>query len=181
MYSSKNSCCLRLGVFPILLDGCQLGGGGSGLVPFQFSPGMWNERTGTWLKYKNVRAPKQTLYWGHNYGVPSPPKFNVAFYILLFAFYPYISCLTSEFTLSSFNFPRATFKFLPCTFTFSYATFKFKFKFSGFYFQVFAFKVEHLPIKFLLSTFDFKYFTFKFALYIQLLKLYFHPLVIHLW
>ena len=22
------------------------------------------------------------------YGVPSPPKFNVAFYILLFAFYP---------------------------------------------------------------------------------------------
>ena len=79
----------------------------------------------------------------------------------------YICYLTSEFTLSSFNFPRATFKFLPCTFTFSYAIFKF----SGLHFQVFAFNVEHLPIKFLLSTFDFTYFTCKFALYIQLFKL----------
>ena len=81
--------------------------------------------------------------------------------------------MTSEFTISSFNFPRATFKFLPCTFTFSYAIFKFTFKFSGLHFQVFAFNVEHLPIKFLLSTFDFTYFTCKFALYIQLFKLYF--------
>ena len=63
--------------------------------------------------------------------------------MLHFTFYrfrilSYICCFTSEFTLSSFNFPRATFKFLLCTFTFSCAIFKFTFKFSGLYFQVFA-------------------------------------------
>ena len=78
----------------------------------------------------------------------------------------YICCVTSEFTHSSFNFPRATFKFFPCRSTLLYAIFKFTFKFSGLY--VLAFNIEHLAIKFLLSTLDFTYFTYKFALYIQL-------------
>ena len=108
-----------------------------------------------------------------------PTKIQCCILHSTFRILSYICYLTSEFTLSSFNFPRATFKFLPCTFTFSYAIFKFMFKFTGLHFQVFAFSVEHLPIKFLLSTFHFTYFTCKFALYIQLFKLYFssagHP------
>ena len=108
-----------------------------------------------------------------------PAKIQCCILHSTFRILSYICYLTSEFTLLSFNFPRATFKFLLCTFTFSYAIFKFEFKFSGLHFQVFAFNVEHLPIKFLLSTFDFTYFTCKFALYIQLFKLYFssagHP------
>ena len=108
-----------------------------------------------------------------------PVKIQCCILHSTFRILSYICYLTSEFTLSSFNFPRATFKFLLCTFTFSYAIFKFTFKFSGLHFKVFAFNVEHLPIKFLLSTFDFTYFTCKFALYIQLFKLYFssagHP------
>ena len=108
-----------------------------------------------------------------------PAKIQCCILHSTFRILSFICYLTSEFTLSSFNFPRATFKFLPCTFIFSYAIFKFAFKFSGLHFQVFAFNVEHLPIKFLLSTFDFTYFTCKFALYIQLFKLYFssadHP------
>ena len=99
-----------------------------------------------------------------------PAKIQCCILHSTFRILSYICFLTSEFTLSSFNFPRATFKFLPCTFTFSYAIFKFTFKFSGLHFQAFAFNVEHLPIKFLLSTFDFTYFTRKFALYIQLFK-----------
>ena len=58
-----------------------------------------------------------------------------------FRFLSNICCLTSEFTLRSSNFPRATFEFLPCTFTLSYAIFKFTLKFSGLYFQVFAFNI----------------------------------------
>ena len=108
-----------------------------------------------------------------------PAKIQCCILHSTFRILSYICFLTSEFTLSSFNFPRVTFKFLPCTFTFSYAIFKFTFKFSGLHFQVFAFNVEHLPITFLPSTFDFTYFTRKFALYIQLFKLYFssagHP------
>ena len=108
-----------------------------------------------------------------------PAKIQCCILHSTFRILSYVCFLTSEFTVSSFNFPRATFKFLPCTFNFSYAIFKFTFKFSGLHFQVFAFNVEHLPIKFLLSTFDFTYFTCKFALYIQLFKLYFssadHP------
>lgn len=90
----------------------------------------------------------------------------------------YICRLTSEFTLSSFNFPRATFyfslfilhllyltalrssnfpcatfKFLPCTFTLSYAIFKF----SGLYFQVFPFNIEH---------FGYQVFAFNIWLYV---------------
>ena len=103
------------------------------------------------------------------YGVPSPPKFNVAFYILLFAFYPILilffgirvfvillsSCNIQVFALYIHLFVRDIFKFT--------------FKFSGLYFQVFAFNIDHLAI------------TCNFALYLQLFKLYFHRLVIHLW
>ena len=119
------------------------------------------------------------IYIGETVWRSIPAKIQCCILHSTFRILSYVCFLTSEFTVSSFNFPRATFKFLPCTFNFSYAIFKFTFKFSGLHFQVFAFNVEHLPIKFLLSTFDFTYFTCKFALYIQLFKLYFssasHP------
>ena len=66
-----------------------------------------------------------------------PAKIQCCILHSTFRILSYICFLTSEFTLSSFNFPRATFKYLPCTFTFSYAIFKFTFKFSGLHFQVF--------------------------------------------
>ena len=48
-----------------------------------------------------------------------PAKIQCCILHSTFRILSYICCLTSEFTLSSFNFPRATFKFWPCTFTFS--------------------------------------------------------------
>ena len=47
-----------------------------------------------------------------------PAKIQCCILHSTFRFLSYIYRLTSEFTLSSFNFPPATFKFLHCTFTF---------------------------------------------------------------
>ena len=48
-----------------------------------------------------------------------PVKIQCCILHSTFGILSYICCLTSEFTLLWFNFPRATFKFWPCTFTFS--------------------------------------------------------------
>ena len=113
------------------------------------------------------------------YGVPSPPKFNVAFYILLFEFYP-----TFVIWHRSLHFRHSTFLVQHSSFCFVHSPFRTQYSSSRSSSAGCTFKFSHSMLSICQSSFCFQHLTLRISLAslhctFNFSNCTFHPLIIH--
>ena len=122
--------------------------------------------------------PRDCGMWAHVWR-PSPPKFNVAFYILLFAFYP-----TSVIWHPSLHFRHSTFLVQHSSFCLVHSPFRTQYSSSRSSSAGCTFKFSHSMLSICQSSFCFQHLTLRISLAslhctFNFLNCTFHPLIIH--